>query len=150
MTDTELISAIHTVVRTETKALGENLRRDLKENLRNDLTKEIRTSVKKEVKIAVKEELKETNARLDNIERKQDKMSKKLSYIDRKFIEKVKKIDAKFTGITGEHNIKLDNMQKDIKYLKQQPYYADSRLNFLENRQEITEKRLDILEEKHA
>jgi len=79
-----------------------------------------------------------------------EKISKKLKYIDRKFSDKIKKVDSKFTAITGKINIKLSDMQEDINYLKLQPYYADSRLSFLEGQQEITDKRLKILESKYA
>ena len=50
----------------------------------------------------------------------------------------------------GQLRCQVSDIQEDIKYVKQQPYYDDTRLNFLEDRQEITDKRLDILEAKRA
>lgn len=87
---------------------------------------------------------------IGNLKVENEKISKKLKYIDRKFSDKIKKVDSKFTAITGKINIKLSDMQEDIKYLKLQPYYANSRLSFLEGQQEITDKRLKILESKYA
>jgi len=82
-----------------------------------------------------------------------EKIIKKLKYVDKKLSKQIKDLDSKFTGITEIHTLKLDqldNIKKDIEYLKVQPYYADSRLNLLEEQQEITNKRLTKLEVKRA
>ena len=66
------------------------------------------------------------------MDKKLTKQSNKLAYIDKKFTNKINLLDAKIIGRTGELNIKLDNMQKDIKHLKENPFVVESRLSSLE------------------
>jgi len=129
MTDTELITAIENAVERKTKDL--------------------------------REEIKDVNTRIDNMDKKfakqNEKIMEKLNYVDEKFSKRTKDLDKKVTDMDikfsvqlGQTRCQIDDLHKGINYLKQQPYYADSRLSLLEGQQDITNKRLDILEAKRA